>query len=151
MEKLTHVNEHGRLDMVDVGYKKPQRRTASATGSIRLSASALKLVRENRVRKGDVLAAAQVAGIQAAKQAAALIPLCHPIALDKIDVEMSITRQGITACSEVRCTGRTGAEMEALTAVGAALLTVYDMCKAVDKNMQIDGIKLMGKAKEDVE
>jgi cyclic pyranopterin phosphate synthase len=98
-----------------------------------------------------VLTAAKIAGIGAAKQTASLIPLCHPLLLDKIDVRLYVTEEGVEAESEVRCVGRTGVEMEALTAVSIALLTVYDMCKAVDKNMQIGEIKLLEKVKEDVE
>ncbi|MHC4114550.1 MAG: cyclic pyranopterin monophosphate synthase MoaC [Planctomycetota bacterium] len=150
MEKFTHVDDKGKANMVDVGNKKPQRRRAVAKGTLSLSAETLALIRENRIKKGDVLTVAQIAGIQAAKQTAVLIPLCHPLSLDKIDVKMDITAQGITAQSEVRCIGRTGVEMEALTSVSVALLTVYDMCKAVDKNMQIGEIKLLEKVKEDV-
>ncbi len=150
MQKFTHIDEQGRANMVDVGSKKPQRRRAVAKGTISLSAQALNLIRENRIKKGDVLVVAQVAGIQAAKQTAALIPLCHPLILDKVDVKLDITKQSITAQSQVRCIGRTGVEMEALTAVSVALLTVYDMCKAVDKNMKISEIKLIEKVKEDV-
>jgi cyclic pyranopterin phosphate synthase len=151
MKKFTHIDNQGKADMVDVGNKKPQRRRAVAKGTISLSAETLALIRENQMEKGDVLTVAQIAGIQAAKQTSTLIPLCHPLSLDKIDVKMDITAQGITAQSEVRCIGRTGVEMEALTAVSITLLTVYDMCKAVDKNMQIGEIKLLEKVKEDVE
>ncbi len=151
MEKFTHVDDQGRANMVDIGNKKPQRRRAVAKGSIFLSLEALNLIRQNQMKKGDVLTIAQIAGIQAVKQTAMLIPLCHPLTIDKVDVEMDITGQGITVQSEVRCIGRTGVEMEALTAVSIALLTIYDMCKAVDKNMQISEIKLLKKVKEDVE
>jgi len=151
MEKFTHVDDQGRANMVDVGSKKPQQRRAVAKGTISLSAEALNLLRQNQIKKGDVLTVAKIAGIQAAKQTSLLIPLCHPLIIDNVDVKMNITAQGITAQSEVRCIGRTGVEMEALTAVSVALLTVYDMCKAVDKNMQISEIKLLEKVKEDVE
>ena len=151
MQEFTHLDEQGRANMVDVGSKKPQQRRAVAKGIIFLSAKTLTMVKENQVKKGDVLTVAQIAGIQAAKQTPSLIPLCHPLILDKIDVKLHLTDKGIAAESEVRCTGRTGVEMEALTAVSAALLTVYDMCKAVDKNMQIGEIKLLEKVKEDVE
>ena len=150
MEKFTHVDDRGKANMVDIGNKKPQRRRAVAKGTLSLSSETLELIRENRIKKGDVLTVAQIAGIQAAKQTAVLIPLCHPLTIDKVDVKLSITGQGIAAQSEIRCIGRTGVEMEALTAVSVALLTVYDMCKAVDKNMQIGGIKLIEKVKEDV-
>ena len=151
MQKFTHVDDQGKANMVDVGNKKLQQRRAVAKGTISLSAEALNLVGQNQIKKGDVLTVAQIAGIQAAKQTSSLIPLCHPLTIDKVDVKMNITAQGITTQSEVRCIGRTGVEMEALTSVSVALLTVYDMCKAVDKNMQISEIKLLEKVKEDVE
>ena len=150
MEKFSHVDDQGKANMVDVGDKKPQRRRAVAEGTIFLSVQTLTLVRDNQVKKGDVLTVARIAGIQAAKQTSSLIPLCHPLMLDKVDVKLKLTDRGIEAHSEVRCIGRTGVEMEALTAVSTALLTVYDMCKAVDKNMQIGEIKLLEKVKEDV-
>ncbi len=151
MEKFSHVDEQGKANMVDVGGKKIQKRRACAAGTIFLSENTLDLINENQIKKGDVLTVAQIAGIQAAKQTALLIPLCHPLTTDKIDVKMQITKDGVTAKSEVRCIGRTGVEMEALTAVSVSLLTVYDMCKAVDKNMRIGEIKLLEKVKEDVE
>jgi cyclic pyranopterin phosphate synthase len=151
MEDFSHVDDKGRARMVDVGNKPQQRRRAIARGQICLSAPTLKLIRQNQVKKGDVLTVAQIAGIAAAKQTPGLIPLCHPLTLDKIDVQLSITDQGVTAESEVCCIGRTGVEMEALTAVSVALLTVYDMCKAADKNMRIGEIKLIEKVKENVE
>ena len=150
MEKLSHVDAQGQANMVDVGGKAVQRRHAVAQGTICLSAQTLTMVKENQLKKGDVLTVAQIAGIQAAKQTAGLIPLCHPLPLDKIDVRLQITDSGITAESEVWCVGRTGVEMEALTAVTVSLLTVYDMCKAVDKNMSIGEIRLIEKVKEDV-
>lgn len=150
MEKLTHVDDQGRAKMVDVGGKIPQRRSAIASGMITLSAQTLSLISENQIKKGDVLTVAQIAGIQAAKQTSNIIPLCHPLILDKVDVRLNITDKGVVVQSEIRCVGRTGVEMEALTAVSAALLTVYDMCKAVDKNMQIGEIKLIEKVKQDV-
>jgi cyclic pyranopterin phosphate synthase len=151
MKKLTHTDDHGRANMVDVGDKTPQRRQARAGGGIALTAGTIELIRNNEMKKGDVLTVAQIAGIQAAKQTAHLIPLCHPLALDKVDVKLWLTDSGVTAESDVRCVGRTGVEMEALTAVSAALLTVYDMCKAVDKDMVIGEIKLLEKVKQDVE
>jgi len=151
MNEFSHVDEQGRANMVDVGRKKNQRRRAIARGNISLSTETLNLIRENQMKKGDVLTIAQIAGIGAAKQTANLIPLCHPLPLDKVDVKLTLNKQGIEAESEVRCISRTGVEMEALTAVSVALLTVYDMCKAVDKNMQISEIKLLEKVKEDVE
>ena len=137
--------------MVDVGDKVVQRRTARASGRIALARSTVDLIRENQIKKGDVLTVAQIAGIQAAKRTADLIPLCHSLVLDSINVQMEICEDGVTATSEVRCDGRTGVEMEALTAVSVALLTVYDMCKAVDKNMRIGNIRLIEKVKQDVQ
>ena len=151
MAELSHTDENGKARMVDVGHKTPQRRIARAAGRITLAAATLELIRENTIKKGDVLAIAQVAGIQAAKRTAALIPLCHTLILDKADVRLRVTEGGVTAESEIRCVGRTGVEMEALTAVSVALLTVYDMCKAVDKQMQIGEIRLLEKTKEDVD
>jgi cyclic pyranopterin phosphate synthase len=150
MEKFSHVDTQGKANMVDVGGKMPQSRRAIAKGTIFLSDQTLNLIRENQIKKGDVLTVAQIAGIQAAKQTALLIPLCHPLPLDKIDVNMDVTDHGIDVTSQARCIGRTGVEMEALTAVSIALLTIYDMCKAIDKNMQIGEIKLLEKVKEDV-
>ena len=150
MDRLTHVDEAGRAKMVDVGAKDPQRRTARAEGFIALADETLRLIREDRMNKGDVLTVAQIAGIQAAKRTAELIPLCHTLTLEKVNVELAPTDGGIAATSEVRCTGKTGVEMEALTAVGVALLTVYDMCKAVDRDMRIGEIRLVEKTKEDV-
>jgi cyclic pyranopterin monophosphate synthase len=149
-DRFSHVDDQGRAKMVDVGDKIPQRRIARAAGLIRLKEKTLDLIRANNMKKSDVLGVAQVAGIQAAKRTAELIPLCHPLLLDKIDVELTLEKDGVRAVSEVRCIGRTGVEMEALTAVSVALLTVYDMCKAVDKEMRIDDIHLVEKEKHDV-
>jgi cyclic pyranopterin phosphate synthase len=136
--------------MVDVGQKPVQRRVARATGTITLSKEARRLVARNEFAKGDVLGVAQIAGIQAAKRTGEMIPLCHPLVLDHIAVRLTLTRSGVRAVSEVRCLGRTGVEMEALTAVSVALLTVYDMCKAVDKGMEIGAVRLLSKEKHDV-
>ena len=149
--ELSHTDSQGRAKMVDVGGKIVQRRTARASGRIALARSTVDLIRENQIKKGDVLTVAQIAGIQAAKRTADLIPLCHPLVLDSIDVRLEICEDGVTATSEVRCDGRTGVEMEALTAVSVALLTVYDMCKACDKNMRIENIRLIEKVKQDVQ
>ena len=148
--KLTHADSSGRANMVDVGDKRPQRRRARAEGFIVLADATRALIAENAVKKGDVLTVAQVAGIQAAKRTAELMPLCHTLTLEKVDVSLELTRTGVRAESLVRCTGKTGVEMEALTAVSAAMLCVYDMCKAVDKNMTIGPIRLIEKVKEDV-
>ena len=150
MSELSHVDERGRAKMVDVGDKTPQERIARASGGITLAESTLSLIRDNQIKKGDVLTVAQIAGIQAAKRTAELVPLCHPLTLDKIDVDMQLTDDGVMATAEVRCVGRTGVEMEALTAVSVALLAVYDMCKAVDKNMRIGEIRLLEKVKRHV-
>jgi cyclic pyranopterin monophosphate synthase len=147
MERLSHTDETGKAVMVDVGTKEIQHRSAKASGHIKLSEETLKLIEENLVKKGDVLTVAQIAGINAAKETPALIPLCHNIVLDNIKVDLFPDESGIVAESEIHCTGRTGAEMEALTAVGVALITVYDMCKAVDKMMVIDRIMVTEKTK----
>jgi cyclic pyranopterin phosphate synthase len=135
--------------MVDVGQKKPQRRLARAAGAIQLTAATLDLIRNDRIAKGNVLTVAQIAGIQAAKRTGELIPLCHPLSLDHVGVTLELGDTGVTATAEVSCTGRTGVEMEALTAVSVALLAVYDMCKAVDKQMTIGQIVLLEKVKYD--
>ena len=136
--------------MVDVGAKTPRFRRARATGTIVLSPGTRDLIRRNQLKKGDVFTVAQIAGIQAAKKTGESIPLCHPLVLDQVDVTLTLTDQGASATSEVSCFGRTGVEMEALSAVSAALLTVYDMCKAVDKEMRINSIVLLEKVKGDV-
>ena len=148
MKQLTHTDKKGKAVMVDVGEKEVQLRIAKATGHIVLTGDTLKLINENMLRKGDVLTVAQLAGIGAAKQTSSLIPLCHNIVLNSVKVELSPDSSGVRAESEVRCTGRTGVEMEALTAVSVALLTVYDMCKAVDNKMVIDNISLTEKIKQ---
>ena len=151
MGRLSHLDDEGKARMVDVGAKTPQQRLARATGRIHVSSETLALIRKNQLGKGDVLTVAQVAGIQAAKRAAELIPLCHPIPLDAIDVRLTLGDNRVAAESEIQCVGKTGVEMEALTAVAVALLTVYDMCKAVDKEMRIGEIRLVEKVKRDVE
>jgi len=132
--------------MVDVGEKPATRREARATGEITMSAAALRLIRTGTVAKGDPLQTARLAGIMAAKQTAALIPLCHPLALTHVSVDLTPTRRGYRIESRVRTTGPTGVEMEALTAVAVAALTVYDMCKAVDKAMTVEAIRLEEKS-----
>ncbi len=150
MNELSHVDEKGRAKMVDVGAKTPQFRRARAAGTIELAAATRELIRGNQMKKGDVLTVAQIAGIQAAKKTSELIPLCHPLVLDSIDVTLVLCEEGVSVTSEVSCRGRTGVEMEALTAVAVALLTVYDMCKAVDKEMKIGNIVLLEKVKSHV-
>jgi cyclic pyranopterin phosphate synthase len=150
MKKLSHVDKKGKANMVDVGYKPDQLRIARATGFIKLSAETIKLIKQNEIKKGDVLTIAEIAGIQAAKRTPDLIPLCHPLQLTKIDVKAKIVKNTVEVNSEVRCIGQTGVEMEALTAVSVALLTVYDMCKAVDKKMEISNTRLIEKTKTDI-
>ena len=144
---LSHVDASGAARMVDVSPKPETDRVARAGGAITMHAGALALVRENRVAKGDVLAVARLAGIMAAKRTAELIPLCHPLPLTAADVRLTLdeTLPGVRVEATVRTTGRTGVEMEALTAVSVALLTVYDMVKAVDRSMEIGRIVLLEK------
>ncbi len=146
--RLSHVDEAGRARMVDVGHKPEQHRTARARGRIRLAPQTLKLVAGSLIKKGDVLTIAEIAGVQAAKRTCEWIPLCHTILITGIRVKAVVEENGITVSSEITSYGRTGVEMEALTAVSAALLTVYDMCKAVDKHMNIGDIVLLEKTKE---
>jgi cyclic pyranopterin phosphate synthase len=148
MDKLTHTDKTGKAIMIDVGDKESLQRIAKASGHISLSPQTIKLIKENLLMKGDVLTVSQIAGINAAKQTSSLIPLCHNIVLDNVKVDAKIDSNGVLVKSEVRCYGKTGVEMEALTAVSIALLTVYDMCKAVDKNMVIDNICLIEKMKK---
>jgi cyclic pyranopterin phosphate synthase len=145
--KLTHVDAHGRARMVDVGEKDPTRRSASAEGWIRMQPATLAAIRQNTVEKGDVLTVAQIAGVTAGKRAAEWIPLCHPLQIDLIDVSLTLDEDlpGVRVQARVGLTGRTGAEMEALVAVSAALLTVYDMCKALDREMEMRTIRLVEK------
>jgi cyclic pyranopterin phosphate synthase len=143
---LSHVDARGRVKMVDVGDKPVTSREAVARGSIDMSREAQRLIRTGAVKKGDPLQTARLAGILAAKQTSALIPLCHPLALSAVDVELTPTRRGYDIEARVRTTGQTGVEMEALTAVAVAALTVYDMLKAVDKAMVIGDVCLMRKS-----
>jgi len=145
---LSHVNVEGRARMVDVGRKPDQRRVARAQGKINMAPQTRDLVAQNLMKKGDVLAVAEIAGVQAAKRTGEWIPLCHTLLLTGILVKASVVEDGVAVISEITCYGRTGVEMEALTAVSAALLTVYDMCKAVDKGMTIGDIVLLEKNKE---
>jgi cyclic pyranopterin phosphate synthase len=144
---LSHVDEAGRARMVDVADKPVSRRTAVAEGMIRMTPEAFALVRDNAVSKGDVLRVAEVAGVMGAKRTGELIPLCHPLTLDLVRVECTAdaTIPGVKVVATAVATGRTGVEMEALTAVSAACLTVYDMVKAVDRAMVVQGIRLLEK------
>ncbi len=148
--ELSHINKDGKADMVDVAAKSDQTRTARAQGFIRLQKETLALIAENGLKKGDVLTIAEIAGIQGGKKTSELIPLCHPLMITKLDVKTEIIEDGVRVESFAKCVGKTGIEMEALTAVNIALLTIYDMCKAVDKRMKMDGIELLEKIKEDL-
>ena len=143
---LSHVDARGRVKMVDVGDKPATSREAIARGSIEMSSDALRLIRRGEVKKGDPLQAARLAGILAAKQTSALIPLCHPLPLSGVDVDLRETARGYDIEARVRTTAQTGVEMEALTAVAVAALTIYDMVKAADKTMVIGDIRLMFKS-----
>jgi len=144
--RLSHVDAQGRVKMVDVGDKPVTTREAIARGSISMSREALRLIRTGAVKKGDPLQTARLAGILAAKQTSSLIPLCHPLALTNVQVELTPARRGYEIEARVRTNGQTGVEMEALTAVAVAALTVYDMVKAVDKTMVIGEIRLIHKS-----
>ena len=145
--KLSHVNSKGQARMVDVTEKAKTDRMARACGQVRMKPATLKLIADNQLAKGDVLGVARIAGIQAAKRTHELIPLCHPIALTHIEVDCRINKisSSVEISSAIRCADRTGAEMEALTAVAAACLTIYDMAKAVEKGMVITEIRLVEK------
>ena len=145
-KRLTHVDAKGRVRMVDVSAKAATAREAVARGRITMSAAALRLIRTGGVKKGDPLQTARLAGIMAAKQTSALIPLCHPLALSHVDVELTPTARGYEIEARVRTTAQTGVEMEALTAVSVAALTIYDMIKAVDKAMVIGNVRLIYKS-----
>lgn len=148
MEELTHFNEQGRAKMVDVTGKTVTCRTAVAKGEIHMSRETLGRIRAGTVKKGDVLAVAQVAGIQAAKHTWELIPMCHPLPLTGIDISFALLEEPfrVEITAAVTCTGVTGVEMETLTAVSAAALTIYDMCKAIQKDMRIEHIRLLSKS-----
>lgn len=145
MAKLTHLDAQGKARMVDVGGKPESQRLAVAEGRIAMSAAALEAIRDGNVPKGDVLAAARIAGIMAAKKTAELIPLCHPLALDAVHVDFALEADGVRVTASASLTGRTGVEMEAMTAVSIALLTIYDMAKAIDKGMVISAVRLIEK------
>jgi cyclic pyranopterin phosphate synthase len=147
---FSHVDELGKANMVDVGRKPVQYRTAVASGHITMGKETLELIRENKMKKGDVLTIAEIAGIQAGKRTSDLIPLCHPLQITKLEVKASLDQTGVKVQSLAKCLGQTGIEMEALMAVSVALLTIYDMCKAVDKTMAIGEISLQEKTKADL-
>lgn len=145
--ELSHVDAAGKARMVDVSGKPSQLRIASASGAVHLAPETVDLIRENQIAKGDVLTVARIAGISAAKRTAELIPLCHTFSLDQVEVDCALVTGRVDITATARCIGRTGVEMEALTAVSVAALTVYDMCKAVDKSMVISDVKLDSKEK----
>lgn len=157
MSQLSHLDSEGKARMVDVGHKPDTERVAVAKGEVRMKAETLALIRAGAMKKGDVLTVAQLAGVMAAKRTAELIPLCHPLALTHIDVQLELKETlegnqgkegnggGVEITATVRTTGKTGVEMEALTAVSVAALTVYDMAKAVEKTMQITNVRLIEK------
>ena len=150
MKRLTHVDTDGRAQMVDVSAKPMSKRKAVASGKIQLQRETIELITKDRIAKGNVLATARIAGIQAAKQTAQLIPLCHTLPLGEVKVDIVTSNEG----AEVKCTAQTvaqtGVEMEALVGATVALLAIYDMCKAVDKEMQISGVRLLSKTKQTV-
>lgn len=145
MSELTHLDEQGKARMVDVGAKAETRRVAIAEGRITMSVEALSAIRDGAVPKGDVLAAARIAGIMAAKKTADLIPLCHPLSLDAATVDFAFEENAVRVTASASLSGKTGVEMEALTAASVALLTIYDMAKAVDKGMVISSLRLIEK------
>ena len=145
MAALTHLDESGAARMVDVGGKPETARSATATGRIAMHPATLAAIRDGDMPKGDVLASARIAGIMAAKKTAELIPLCHPLALDAVTVEFAFEADGVRATARASLTGRTGVEMEAMTAAAIALLTVYDMAKALDKGMVVEEVRLLEK------
>ena len=145
--KLTHLDEQGRARMVDVGHKPDTERIATARGEVHMKPETLELIRLGQLKKGDVLTVAQIAGISASKRTSDLIPLCHPLPLSKIDVDLALDESlpGVVITATAKTIGKTGVEMEALTAVSVAALTVYDMAKAAEKTMRIQNIRLLEK------
>ena len=150
MEKFSHIDEKGKATMVDVSHKPEQVRVAKAKGFIKLQPETVALIRNNKMKKGDVLTVAEIAGIQAAKKNSELIPLCHPLPLSKVEVKTELKEDGVAVETMAKCIGQTGVEMEALMAASVALLSIYDMCKAVDKKMVLTDITLVEKTKTDL-
>jgi cyclic pyranopterin phosphate synthase len=146
-KSLTHLDERGRVSMVDVAHKPDTQRVAVARGEVHMKKETLELIRAGQMKKGDVLTVAQIAGIAASKRTSDLIPLCHPLPLSKVDMELALddSLPGVVITATVKVTGKTGVEMEALTAVSVAALTVYDMAKAAEKTMKIQNIRLVEK------
>ena len=151
MKGLSHVSSDGRVRMVDVSAKPHSFRTAIATGKIKIKPATADAISCNRIGKGNVFATAQIAGIQAAKRAAELIPLCHPLPLSNVEIDFEMKSGVVSATCSARTTAQTGVEMEALTGVAIALLTIYDMCKAIDKEMKISDLRLVKKEKRPVQ
>jgi cyclic pyranopterin phosphate synthase len=147
MKRLSHVSSDGRVRMVDVSAKPHSFRTAIATGKIKIKRATANAISDNRIGKGNVFATAQIAGIQAAKRAAELIPLCHPLPLSNVEIDFAMKSGLVSATCSARTTAQTGVEMEALAGVVIALLTIYDMCKAIDKEMEISDVRLVKKTK----
>ena len=147
MKRLSHVSSDGRVRMVDVSAKPYSFRAAIAIGKIKIKRTTANAISRNRIGKGNVFATAQIAGIQAAKRAAELIPLCHPLPLSNVEVDFEMNTGVVSAICTARTTAQTGVEMEALAGVAIALLTIYDMCKAIDKEMEISGVRLVKKEK----
>ncbi len=150
MEKFSHIDEKGKATMVDVSHKPEQVRVAKAKGFIKLQPETVALIRDNKMKKGDVLTVAEIAGIQAAKKNSELIPLCHPLPLSKVEVKTELKEDGVAVETMAKCIGKTGVEMEVLMAASVALLSIYDMCKAVDKKMVLTDITLVEKTKTDL-
>ncbi|MBA7560942.1 MAG: cyclic pyranopterin monophosphate synthase MoaC [Dehalococcoidia bacterium] len=148
MKELTHIDDQGRPKMVDISAKADTQRRAVAKGVVKMKASTFDLIKQGKTKKGEVLVTAQLAGIMAAKQTPNLIPLCHPIFIDevKVDFKLDEKNSAVEITSTARSTGKTGVEMEALTATAVAALTIYDMCKAVDRGMKIENIRLVEKS-----
>jgi cyclic pyranopterin phosphate synthase len=149
--KLSHVDDNGQARMVDISGKPPMHREAVAAGKIILAPTTLELLKNNQLQKGDVLAVARVAAIQGGKKTAELIPLCHPLAIHQLDVQFHVVADGVEITARAVSEGKTGIEMEALTAVSVAALAIYDMCKAVDKKMIIGAIALLEKSKREIQ
>lgn len=150
MKRLSHIGGDGRAKMVDVSKKPLSARTAIASGKIRLAKETVDLIKKNEIAKGDVIATARIAGIQAAKQTPRLIPLCHTIPLSEVKIDIVISKNAAEVTCTARTVAQTGVEMEALTGVSVALLTIYDMCKAVDKEMEMFDVRLLEKTKNNV-
>ena len=148
--EFSHIDSNGKIKMVDVSKKAVARRTAVASGNIRMQEETIELVKKGLIKKGDPIACARIAGILAAKKTGELIPLCHPLPIDQVQIEFKIGKRLIEITAEVITTAKTGVEMEALTAVSVACLSIYDMCKAVDKQMVLSDITLKSKKKESV-